>query len=400
MIDTNYVREAGLEIERELTVPDVGLIRAETARRQRLRRSLAGCGAIMLVCVAGFALVGLLDRPQESELDTAASADTDGAIGSVPSTNVATTIHQPPGEESSLVLTPLGTFAPNGLFTISSLESDGIVGGYVTLEVWTGEGIWVDVVGLLVAAEIGGGAPRVVPLVQPLGGDDIGFKMATFQLPGDLEPGDYRVCLAPAGPECGTFKLVHGESGDVAPSADQQESPNNLYEPSDAMIGQVQLALGIDAASAVVRARLQLIASDLRPTLREMDFGYLALVIDDEGTGLVYSSSGDPDLIDKLLDVEVPAEIAVQQSEFSEAEIIAQIGEARTMATESGLERGEFTLSSSKFPAAVSISISADLVDALSRVESLEQATIGVVGPPITVDLEQRSRELLQEQQR
>ena len=130
---------------------------------------------------------------------------------------------------------------------------------------------------------------------------------------------------------------------------------------------------------------------------RQMDPGYMAFHIDDEVAGLVYASAGDPDLIASLLDQEILADVIVRKTEFSELELIAQLRLARTVATENGFVQSEFTISSSKFPAGVSIDISADAPDVLSKVGLLEQLTIDLPGPPITVTLGQQP-ERLQEQ--
>lgn len=206
-VDIDHVHQAGLELEADLTTPDVALIHQEVARRHRMRQGVVGLGVAGLVLLAGFGLNSVLNEPSTTPLNTASADETDGEVGTSTIVPPSTTVPSPPEEETLLRLTPVGTFTPDGLFTVQSTEPDEVIGAYVTLEIWTAEGTWVDVVGLLIAAEHGGGEPRIAPLGSPLGGESAGFDLATFRLPPDLELGNYRVCESP-GSDCGTFELA------------------------------------------------------------------------------------------------------------------------------------------------------------------------------------------------
>lgn len=206
MIDTDYLSEASLELEKELTVPDVRLVRQEAVRRSRVRRGLTSFGVIAVLGLAGFALTNLLE--QESSLSTTtdiAEVDNDRPIE-----EATTTLNEsppPPTEENLLVLRPdQGEFSPNALFTVASHEPDGTVSAYLKLERWEGEEGWVDVVAVMIAAEHLG-EPRIIPLGEPWGTEDVAYTLATFQLPETLEPGSYRACLA-QGLECSIFEVA------------------------------------------------------------------------------------------------------------------------------------------------------------------------------------------------
>jgi len=205
-VDTEYVHQARLELEADLTTPEVELVHQEAARQHRLRQGIGGLGIAGLVCLVGFGIISGLNQTSTSSLDTASGDGpaTEAAVSSTPSTVVEV---GPAPVENGLIATPDGdAFVPGGLFTVTSPEPGETVGAYATLEIWTAEGRWEDVVALLIAAEHVG-EPRIVPLGEPIGGEDVAYASATFQLPNDLEAGAYRVCLAPSGPSCGAFEI-------------------------------------------------------------------------------------------------------------------------------------------------------------------------------------------------
>lgn len=124
----------------------------------------------------------------------------------------------PPQQDDLLVLEPEGKFAPGAQFAVTSSETGETVGAYMTLEQWTAESRWEDVVALLVAGEHLG-EPKIIPLGEPIGGEDVAYIKATFQLPSDLAPGSYRVCLAPGKSVCGRFNIDRTDTESVATNA-------------------------------------------------------------------------------------------------------------------------------------------------------------------------------------
>lgn len=163
------------------------------------------------------------------------------------------------------------------------------------------------------------------------------------------------------------------------------------YRVSKAELEDVMAALPqLDRSSAAERARLQLVASDLRPLLRDLDPGYYALVVSEKG--LEYSTSTElrGTELSAVLNEARAAELTYLRSEISETDLIAM--------SESVAERISGTLGATrsrwiqvlKFPAAIEVRVGrsdAAPSELLAVEAAVEEATGGSAVRGIVVEV-------------